>query len=420
MKFFKEKSRDIYLSDTRLENLFISEYMPMASGDYIKVYIYAMMCAEHGQEISDKLLASQLGISEADIDKAWDFWESVGAVKKHESIGRAREIEFLNLREQFYAAGAAPDRDESRENKDEGAGSAIGEMYEKIESALGRSLSVTDLSEIASWINDVGASPAVIFAAVKYSMERKKDSLRYIGKVVKSWTGEGLITESDVADYLSDTDRRHSRYREVMKMLGLSRNPTAFEMEMMDRWFDDYGFSLEKIREACSKTTGISNPNFNYIDKIVKAWREEAENTGTDVNEHHTVSNAVLNRYYDYLREKAEKEAKARLEEIYRKIPEIKVIDEEISSIGISLSKALVQRQSSTDSRALRERMESLREDRAYILAENDFDINYTDIRYRCSKCSDTGINEMGGRCECMQQRIREAEIWQKENGIKN
>ena len=64
--------------------------------------------------------------------------------------------------------------------------------------------------------------------------------------------------------------------------------------------------------------------------------------------------------------------------------------------------------------------MDTLREDRAYLLAENDFDIDYTEIRYACPKCSDTGINEMGGRCQCMQRRIREVEVWQKENGLEN
>ena len=270
---------------------------------------------------------------------------------------------------------------------------AVSEMYEKVESALGRSLSGQELQEIAGWISDTGASPAVILAAVRYSLERKKDSIRYIGKIVESWTKSGLVTEEDVNEYLSDNDRKHGRYRDVMNLLGLSRNPTRFETDMMDRWFDDYGFSMDKIREACAKTTGISNPNFNYIDKLVRAWKDEAAEAGTDVNEKTPVTMTVL---------------------------KIKKIDDEISSIGVRLSKALALRESKEDSKAMRAKMDTLREDRAYLLAENDFDIDYTEIRYACPKCSDTGINEMGGRCQCMQRRIREAEVWQKENGLEN
>ncbi len=424
MKFSKEKTRSIYLADTSLDNLFISEYMPMASGDFLKVYIYGQMCAEHELEISDRMMASQLGIPVEKVDEAWKFWESAGAVKRRAGADGETSVEYLNLKEQFYRDAMPGAEGEYESTGEEFAGDgvdkAVSDMYENVESALGRSLSASELQEIAGWINDMGASPELILVAVRYSLGRKKDSIRYIGKVLQNWIRSGLVTEDDVNEYLSDTDRKHSRYKDVMNMLGLSRNPTRFEMDMMDRWFDEYGFSMEKIRQACAKTTGISNPNFNYIDKIVRAWKDEAAETGTDVNETVPVTMAVLNRYYDYLREKAEREANERLEEVYSKIPEIKKIDDEISSIGIRLSKALALRESREDSRALREKMDTLREDRAYILAENNYDIDYTEIRYACPKCSDTGINEMGGRCDCMQKRIREAEVWQKENGIIN
>lgn len=424
MKFSREKTKSIYLADTRLDNLFISEYMPIASGDHLKVYIYGQMCAEHELEISDKIIASQLGISEEKIDEAWEFWESAGAVRRLVNERGETVIDFLNLKEMFYGDNASGERKDGtggcEETESVMEDKAVSEMYEKVESALGRSLSGQELQEIAGWISDTGASPAVILAAVRYSLERKKDSIRYIGKIVESWTKSGLVTEEDVNEYLSDNDRRHGRYRDVMNLLGLSRNPTRFETDMMDRWFDDYGFSMEKIREACAKTTGISNPNFNYIDKIVRAWKEEAAEAGTDVNEKTPVTMTVLNRYYDYLREKAEKEAEDRLREVYSKIPEIKKIDDEISSIGVRLSKALALRESKEDSKAMRAKMDTLREDRAYLLAENNFDIDYTEIRYACPKCSDTGINEMGGRCQCMQRRIREAEVWQKENGLES
>lgn len=420
MKFSREKIRDIYLSDTRLDNLFISEYMPMASGDFLKVYIYAQMCAEHGLEISDELMASQLDIPVSRIGEAWRFWESAGAVKCRRAGNGGTSVELVNLREHFYHEPLTDDTPKEAEGfEEEPEDEKISAMYEEIEASLGRSLSSSELREIAGWLRDWGASAEIITSAVKYSLSRKKDSIKYIGKIVLSWTEKGLNTEEDVKEYIAYTDERHSRYRTVMNMLGLSRNPTEFETDIMDRWFDEYGLTMEKIREACARTTGISNPNFNYIDKVIKNWKEKSDEAGTDVNEHHSVSMSVLNRYYDYLREKAEKEAAERLEEVYAKIPEIKEIDGEMSSIGIRLSKALIQKESGEDGRALRERMETLRADRAYLLAENNFDIEYTEIRYACQKCSDTGINEMGGRCECMQKRIREAEIWQKENGIR-
>ena len=38
MNFVREKIKDFYLLDSRIENIFINEYLPAAPGDYVKVY----------------------------------------------------------------------------------------------------------------------------------------------------------------------------------------------------------------------------------------------------------------------------------------------------------------------------------------------------------------------------------------------
>ena len=65
--------------------------------------------------------------------------------------------------------------------------------------------------------------------------------------------------------------------------------------------------------------------------------------------------------------------------------------------------------------RRLNEEMEKLNVDRAVILTENDYDMDYTDVKYNCSKCNDTGITDMGERCTCIETRMAEAEKWLRE-----
>lgn len=57
-----------------------------------------------------------------------------------------------------------------------------------------------------------------------------------------------------------------------MKALGFHRNPTEKEQDLIDSWFDQLGFDIGKILEACAKTSGISNPNINYVNSILLAW----------------------------------------------------------------------------------------------------------------------------------------------------
>ena len=110
----------------------------------------------------------------------------------------------------------------------------------------------------------------------------------------------------------------------------------------------------------------------------------------------------------------AEKTAEERRKEIYKKIPRIKEIDEEIRQVGSELSRALILNSSDESARELSEKMEQLAEDRAIILTENNYDMNYTEVRYKCDKCNDTGLTDMGERCSCIKDRMIEAEEWEE------
>ena len=186
----------------------------------------------------------------------------------------------------------------------------------------------------------------------------------------------------------------------------------------MDAWFDQMGYTMERVLEACNKTAGISSPNFNYVNKVLENWRNEADSKGVDVNKTIVVTQGVLNQYYDYLREKAEKEAEQKKQEIYEKIPRIKEIDEEIRKMSSQLSKALIMGSSENESKRINSVMDELAAERAVILTENNFEMDYTDIKYACEKCNDTGITDLGERCSCIKQRTEEAEIWVKKKSL--
>ena len=423
MNFIKEKIKDFFLLDTKVENIFINEYMPSAPGDFVKVYLYASMYAEHGLEITEKAIAKQLGLSEEKVREAWEYWEERGVIRKRyfDTQGNVSFIvEFLSLKEQLYGKNTAPVRGEaSRPKGDNVFGNPeVKVMFKDIEKALGRTLDSSELGQIMKWLTDYGASPEVVFTAVKYSIDKNKTSMRYIESVVKGWTEEGLQSTDQISEKLQEMDEKYYRYRRVLKALGFTRNATEAEKEMMDNWFERMGYSMDRVLEACTKTAGISSPNFNYVNKVLENWRDEAQSKGVDVNTKIVVTQAVLNQYYDYLRDKAEKEAEERKQEVYQKLPRIKDIDEEIRRMGSQLSKALILGSSENESKKINSIMDELAAERAVVLTENNFELDYTDIKYACEKCSDTGMTDLGERCSCIKQRTEEAEIWIKKKSL--
>ena len=115
------------------------------------------------------------------------------------------------------------------------------------------------------------------------------------------------------------------------------------------------------------------------------------------------------------MREEAQAAADKRKAEVYEAVPRISELDEELKALGSKLSRGVLTGMSRQHMDETRRLMKLLEEERAVLLTENNFTVDYTDIKYSCDKCSDTGIDEKGNRCACAKERIGEAELWQKE-----
>ena len=79
-KFRAEGHKDIFLCSTKVENLFINEFLPDAPGDCVKVFLFGLMYAQFNQEIDTRTMALTLGMTEKDVDNAWKYWEARGLV----------------------------------------------------------------------------------------------------------------------------------------------------------------------------------------------------------------------------------------------------------------------------------------------------------------------------------------------------
>ena len=419
MNFKREIIKDFYLRDTNVENIFINEYLPQAPGDYVKVYLFALMYADFDTRLTNETIAKHLGMEDEDVLKAWTYWEKQGLVKKHyEKPGEKfhYQVEFLNLKELAYgkklkakkSEAGIPDRLKELMGDD-----TIKDMYSEIERITGRLFEGREPSEILTWITDYNANPEMVVYAYSYCVKKKNHSNhKYVGAIVKEWANQGLKTIDQIEAYLEETDNRHYLYKRVLKALGFLRNATEEEKRIMDTWFDQMGFSIEKVLDACKKTTGISNPNINYINSVLKAW-----NGGSGGSEKQAAASredgkigaiASVMNYYEDLRVKKEAEAEERRAEVYRKIPRIKAIEEEAREAGLQISRVMLSGAPDTKARirSMKQRVDALNEEKAYLMTENNFKIDYMDIMYDCPLCRDTGILDTGDRCSCFTEKL--------------
>ena len=423
MSFKREKIRDIYLLTTEVENIFINEYMPQAPGDYVKVYLYGLLYSGNGEAMTEKQMSRQLGMPGEKIDQAWAYWERQGLVSRTSSDGTdGYDICFRQMRSLMYgrdmSAGAAREKTEEAEAAGVLGSDRLKNLLDEMENLLGKTFSPRETKEIFSWAEEIGATDDIILGAASYCAEKGKAGINYISKVIRQWTDDGLLTKKDIKEHLDKIEARSGLQRQILNSLGLNRGATAAEKEMIDRWFDQLHFNQERVMEACARASFISSPNLRYVNKVLENWYEEARSSGRDVNTKITVTQADLNRYYEYLRNKAREEAEERKKEVYSRIPRIKEIDGEMMDLGRNLSKVILGGKPEKVEE-IKKLLALLEEERAVLLTENNYRRDYTDIKFACEKCSDTGITEDGVRCSCVEERIGEAEIWQNSTSSK-
>ena len=107
-------------------------------------------------------------------------------------------------------------------------------------------------------------------------------------------------------------------------------------------------------------------------------------------------------RNYEALRDKALREKFMRQEEIYGKIPRIREIDGEISSVGFKMAKAVMNKEKSSKDAAKEAETEinALKKEKEDLLVKNGYSADYLEEKYACGKCKDTGYAD-GKRCGC-------------------
>ena len=282
--YFILQEMQIELGDTPIENIFINDYMPSADGTYVKVYLMGYKYAKDRQDFNNETLSKNLKLPLTDVLNAWNYWENEGIIIKHETDDEYNYIvEFVNLK-QYYVDNVYKhihkinDKNNYVDNDkliSTAKNPEIKTMMEEIEDMLGRPLKINEKQKIVTWLNKYKTKPNVMTQAFSYSVNNKKvKRFSYIESVVSAWYDAGVVDLDTMVEYLEKRNDRFSTFSRISKALGFNRTLTEAEMRTIDRWIDEWGFSMEMILKCLDNSTKINNPNLNYFDKILREWHK--------------------------------------------------------------------------------------------------------------------------------------------------
>ena len=120
------------------------------------------------------------------------------------------------------------------------------------------------------------------------------------------------------------------------------------------------------------------------------------------------ILNALLNEY-EQKKLRAEIAADERKVSLYKKIPRLQTLEDEINNNALTTARNILNRRLS-DLSSLSDKMNSLKKEKEDILIKNHIDIDYLKPHYECPICKDTGYiqkeNYQTEMCSCLRQKL--------------
>lgn len=292
MVSFKLETTDIDLGDTPIENIFINDYMPMADGTYVKVYLLGFKYAhdkDSNIEVNNETISKHLEIPLSDVLRAWDFWQGKGIIEKipkSEGSKYDYEVKFLNLKQLYIKNNYKPVTTNDIKSSTGGYVcseedlieandiAAINKMFNSIDYVMRRQLVPNEKKKVLEWIYNYNMNPDMVIKAFFYAIEKKGiRKVNYVEGIIRNWYDDGITNVEALQQKFKKSDEKYYRYDRIMKYLGYGKRlPTESEMDVIDKWFDKYGYSLEVVLKACENSKKTSNPSINYIDGILTSW----------------------------------------------------------------------------------------------------------------------------------------------------
>ncbi len=286
--------RDNYTDSTVVPNCFIDEYIKDANDAQLKVYLYLLRMLNANQPISISDIADKFNHTEKDILRALKYWENHQLLSldydEHGSLTGIRLCDLTKSEEEFGTPAPAPSYESRSFEKPSYTAQQLRDFKEREETAqllfiaqsyLGRPLTPAEMKSVLFMMDVLHFSADLIDYLIQYCVDRGKKDFKYIEKVAINWAEQGITTPKQAQKLASRYDKN---VYAIMNQLGKNNSPTAKELEFINRWTKDWGFSNDIIFEACERTVLATDKHrFEYADSILSKWKKEDVHRKSDI-----------------------------------------------------------------------------------------------------------------------------------------
>ena len=318
----------------------VDEGLKFSDGVKLKVLLYVLRNA--GNNLTDKDISSATGVNVTDIPEALDYWVNMGILCKsgeeyapmaaeQTEVTADNSIKEINQNSKPTTEEIAKDVNENKKRfvltkpqrpdyvftaQRLGEDEELKILVNEAQTALGKTLSNSDISMLLMLKDTCGLPLDVIIMLIQYTISINKANIRTIERIGIQWADAGVQSVEAADEKIRQANLSSKNYSIVKTAFGLSNpgSPTAKQLEYCNKWITEWRFSPDMLREAyerCVDTKG--SMKFSYIDGILKRWHNEGIMNLNDLKEYET--------------QKTSKAAPAKKRKTSYNIEEIKKID---------------------------------------------------------------------------------------------
>lgn len=262
MGYCSYSSQIIVENKIQIDNLFITSFMPYASGECVKVYLYGLLMCNDSNQHHNTLdqFCKALNMSEQDIESAFVFWQEQGLVQIMDTIPKT--IKYLPTQN----AKTKPLK--ISQNKYESFNLQLQEII------TDRMIMPHEFYEFYVTMESLHIEPSAMIMITKYCADIKGPSVGYpyILTVAKNWANDGYTTAEKVNEKLLDYEKQNENLNLVLKAMGIKRNADTTERDLLKKW-EKMDFELGTIIYVIKSHKKLKKSvNFSYIDNILEKY----------------------------------------------------------------------------------------------------------------------------------------------------
>lgn len=238
--FSKEFSSSSF---TDVENFFITEYLPVSSGDAVKVYLYGLFLCQHPEaDQSPDQIASALKMDLSSVLDCFIFWEEFGLVSVLSKDPLT--VQYQPVRSSY---SSKPRKYKAEKYTD----------FSKCLQTLlpDRMISTSEYTEYFNIMETYSIKPEAMIMIVKYCVDKKGGdiSYKYVSKVAKDFGSRAITTVEKVEKELSSYIAKTGVIEKILKAMSLRRQPDIEDSSLLKKWTQELNFDAENIIFAASK-----------------------------------------------------------------------------------------------------------------------------------------------------------------------